>query len=85
MASLPLALCPGLLCNHQLWEQQIEALAGQADCFVARFDQHNSMDAMAMAVLEEMPQQFALAGLSMGGYVAQAGMRLAPERVTHLA
>ncbi|MHB1207317.1 MAG: alpha/beta fold hydrolase, partial [Rhodospirillaceae bacterium] len=36
-------------------------------------------------VLEGAPSRFALAGLSMGGYVAQEIMRLAPERVERLA
>jgi pimeloyl-ACP methyl ester carboxylesterase len=41
---------------------------------------------MARRVLEEAPaQSFALAGLSMGGYVAMEIMRQAPERVTRLA
>jgi len=41
---------------------------------------------MAASVLRDAPwKEFALAGLSMGGYVAQEIMRQAPERVTRLA
>jgi len=40
---------------------------------------------MAAATLAEAPENFALAGLSMGGYVAQEIMRQAPERVLKLA
>jgi pimeloyl-ACP methyl ester carboxylesterase len=40
---------------------------------------------MARHVLAGAPARFALAGLSMGGYVAQEIMRQAPERVTRLA
>jgi pimeloyl-ACP methyl ester carboxylesterase len=41
---------------------------------------------MAASVLRDAPwKAFALAGLSMGGYVAQEIMRQAPERVTRLA
>jgi pimeloyl-ACP methyl ester carboxylesterase len=36
-------------------------------------------------VLASAPDSFALAGLSMGGYVAHAIMRRAPERVSRLA
>jgi pimeloyl-ACP methyl ester carboxylesterase len=44
------------------------------------------MEGMARRVLEEAPaQSFALAGLSMGGYVAMEIMRHAPDRVTRLA
>jgi pimeloyl-ACP methyl ester carboxylesterase len=40
---------------------------------------------MAEATLEEAPDRFALAGLSMGGYCAFEIMRQAPQRVTRLA
>ena len=40
---------------------------------------------MARSVLKTMPGRFALAALSMGGYVAFEVMRQAPERVTRLA
>ena len=36
-------------------------------------------------MLAAAPERFALAGLSMGGYVAHAIMRRAPGRVTRLA
>ncbi len=85
MSKIPLALCPGLLCNHQLWDPQIRALSEVAECYVGRFDKHRSFEDMALSVLDAMPEQFALAGLSMGGYVAQAILRLAPQRVSHLA
>jgi pimeloyl-ACP methyl ester carboxylesterase len=40
---------------------------------------------MAAAILAEAPPRFALAGLSMGGYLALEIMRRAPERVVKLA
>jgi pimeloyl-ACP methyl ester carboxylesterase len=40
---------------------------------------------LAASVLAKAPDSFALAGLSMGGYVAQEIMRQAPERVRRLA
>jgi len=81
----PLALLPGLLCDRALWAAQIEALGDLADCRVADFTSQDSVADMARAVLAKMPQRFALAGLSMGGYVAFEVMRQAPERVTRLA
>ena len=42
------------------------------------------MDALARATLAAAPQHFALAALSMGGYVAFEIMRQAPERVLKL-
>ena len=43
------------------------------------------MPAIAAAILSNAPERFALAGLSMGGYIAFAMMRLAPERIARLA
>jgi len=80
----PLLLLPGLLCDEALWQHQIKALKGVADCVVANLTQHETMAGMAVAALEKAPPKFALAGLSMGGYVAFEIMRQAPERVTKL-
>lgn len=81
----PLVLIPGLLCDRWLWEPQIADLADIADISVADTLQDDSLNAMADRILADAPDQFALAGLSMGGYVALALMRKAPERVTKLA
>jgi pimeloyl-ACP methyl ester carboxylesterase len=43
------------------------------------------MEAIAKRILADAPQRFALAGLSMGGYIAFAIVRMAPERVAKLA
>ena len=40
---------------------------------------------MAGRILDQAPERFALAGVSMGGMVALELMRLAPQRVSHLA
>jgi pimeloyl-ACP methyl ester carboxylesterase len=45
---------------------------------------YDRIDALARAVLAAAPAQFALAALSMGGYVALEIMRQAPERVLKL-
>ncbi len=80
-----LALLPGLLCDGALWRHQTAALADLADCWVADFTSQDSVAAMARSVLEAMPARFALAGLSMGGYVGFEIMRQAPERIERLA
>jgi pimeloyl-ACP methyl ester carboxylesterase len=43
------------------------------------------MTEMARIVLDAAPPSFALAGFSMGGYVALEMLRQAPERITRLA
>ena len=82
----PLVLMPGLLCDAALWRGQVEDLADIAQPWVADVTRDDSVTAMAARVLAAAPAAtFALAGLSMGGYVAQAIMRMAPERVARLA
>jgi len=81
-----LVLVPGLLCDAALWRGQVDDLADIAEPWVADVTRDDSMTAMAQRVLAEAPPgRFALAGLSMGGYVAQAIMREAPDRVERLA
>ncbi|MGE0745828.1 MAG: alpha/beta fold hydrolase [Rhodospirillales bacterium] len=83
--TIPLILLPGLLCDAALWQPQVKDLAGIADCMIADLTRHDSMGEFADHVLASAPPRFALAGLSMGGYVAQEIMRRAPERVSRLA
>jgi pimeloyl-ACP methyl ester carboxylesterase len=80
-----LLLLPGLLCDAALWQFQSEALADVADVSVADLTKSDSIADMARDALAAAPDRFALAGLSMGGYVALEIIRQAPERVTHLA
>ena len=82
----PLILLPGLLCDAALWAPQLSDLAGIADFFVADLTDEHSIEEMGAAVLRDAPwKEFALAGLSMGGYVAQEIVRQAPQRVKKLA
>jgi len=82
---ITLILLPGLLCDAALWAHQVEGLADVAQVQVADLSGFDSMAGLAQSVLDVAPERFALAGLSMGGYVAQEIMRLAPERVKRLA
>lgn len=78
-----LVLLPGLICDERLWRDVVVDLVTRP--VVADLTQDDSISAMAARALATAPARFALAGLSMGGYVAFEIMRQAPERVTHLA
>lgn len=80
-----LLLLPGLLCDEALWEAQIAGLGDLARCHVADTVSDDSLAAMAARALAVAPPRFALAGLSMGGYLAFELLRQAPARVTRLA
>lgn len=84
MSGIPLVLLSGLLCDGALWQHQLRFLEDVAACHVADTARHDRIETIAQDVLSLAPPQFALAGLSMGGYVALEIMRQAPERVLKL-
>ncbi len=83
--SEPLILVPGLLCDERLFAPQLPALAARTAVSVAQTRLDDSLGAMAERLLAAAPERFALAGLSMGGYVCFEVVRRAPDRVTRLA
>lgn len=81
----PLVLVPGLTCDAEVWRAQLEGLSGAARMTIADTLQDDSIAAMAQRLLDAAPDRFALAGFSMGGYVAMEVVRRAPARVSRLA
>ncbi len=81
----PLLLLSGLLSDAALWRAQVDGLADVAAPVIPDLAQDDSIAGMALRALAAAPPRFALAGLSMGGYVALEIMRRAPERVSRLA
>lgn len=80
-----LVLLPGLLCTGELFAPQQAALEGQARMWVPDHTKTDRLEALAAQILADAPPRFAVAGLSMGGYIAFEIMRQAPDRVTKLA
>jgi pimeloyl-ACP methyl ester carboxylesterase len=91
MAKTPLLLVPGLLCSPRLFARQIAALSDVAeivvpDWRVAPLSIWDSWTSAARWVVDRIPaENFALAGLSLGGMLAVEIMQIAAERVTKLA
>ncbi len=83
--SLPIVLVPGLFCTARLFTEQIPALWKFGPVTVADHSRDENMKAIATRILVNAPPRFALAGLSMGGYVAFEIVRQAPTRVAKLA
>ena len=69
-ARVPLLLLPGLLCDQRLWRDQARDLGDIAEPSIPDLTLDDSVSAMAKRVLDAAPERFALAALSMGGYVA---------------
>lgn len=71
------------MCDERQWQPQVDEL----DLPILHADtrNHATFAEMATSILDIAPQQFAMAGLSMGGILAFEIWRQAPDRVTHLA
>ncbi len=76
---------PGLACSPRIFAPVIPALWRYGPVTVANHIRDDNMGAIARRILAEAPPRFALAGHSMGGYIAFEIMRQAPERVAKLA
>lgn len=85
MSAPQLLLLPGLLNDAELWRDQVRALSDVANCTVPDLTRGATLEDLARSVLAQARPRFALAGFSMGGYVAQEMARLAPERIERLA
>jgi pimeloyl-ACP methyl ester carboxylesterase len=81
---LPIVLVPGLLLTARLYAEQIPELWRRGPVTVAFHAHDDSISAIAKRILGSAPPRFALAGLSMGGYIAFEIMRQAPARVAKL-
>jgi pimeloyl-ACP methyl ester carboxylesterase len=84
MAGLPIVFVPGLLCTGRIYEHQVQQLGRKHPVLLADHWSHASMAEIAKSILAVAPDKFALAGTSMGGYVAFEIARQAPDRVAKL-
>ena len=81
----PLMLLPAMGCDGRLWARQIMDLGDVAAPDFGDLSQDETIAAMATRVLAAAPPRFAVAGVSLGGYVALEVVRQAPARVTRIA
>jgi pimeloyl-ACP methyl ester carboxylesterase len=79
---IPLLCLPGLLCTSAVWKASVKNTdrAVSFACLAALDEVRD----IAAAVLAEAPPVFALAGVSMGGYVGFEMLRQAPQRIAGL-
>lgn len=81
----PIVFIPGLLCSAEVFAPQLSALWRHGPVTVASTLEGTTIGEVAARILESAPPRFALAGLSMGGYICFEIMRQAPGRVLRLA
>lgn len=82
---IPVLLVPGLLCSSEIFAAQIPALWPLGPVTVASTLEGETIEDAAALILRNAPPRFALAGISMGGYLSLEIMRQAPSRVLKLA
>ncbi|MET0370381.1 MAG: alpha/beta fold hydrolase [Sphingobium sp.] len=78
-----LLLC-GIGEDEAIWTLVADALAASADCH-ALVPRGDGIEPMALDVLARFGGPIAVAGHSLGGYVAMAMQRAAPARITRIA
>src|SRR4029077_940466 len=83
--TMPILLVPGLVSSPRIYAPAMCALWAIGPVTVANHIRDDNMGAIARRILDEAPPRFALAGHSMGGYIAFEIMRQAPDRVLRLA
>ncbi|WJR77484.1 alpha/beta hydrolase [Bradyrhizobium sp. NP1] len=83
--TMPILLVPGLVSSPRIYAPVIPALWRFGPVTIANHIRDDNMGAIARRILAEAPPRFALAGHSMGGYIAFEIMRQAPDRVAKLA
>lgn len=82
---MPILLVPGLVSSPRIFAPVVPALWRYGPVTIANHIRDDNMALIARRILAEAPPRFALAGHSMGGYIAFEIMRQAPERVAKLA
>jgi pimeloyl-ACP methyl ester carboxylesterase len=83
--TMPILLVPGLVSSPRIYAPVVPALWRFGPVTVANHIRDDNMGAIARRILAEAPPRFALAGHSMGGYIAFEIVRQAPDRVAKLA
>jgi pimeloyl-ACP methyl ester carboxylesterase len=80
----PFVLIPGFSCTGAVYRDALDTLWPFGSVSIARPPGLGDIKEIARLLLDEAPPQFALAGFSMGGYIALEMLRQAPQRITRL-
>ena len=80
-----LVLIPGLAADARMWQAQLAALARWNPAVSDVHMHHESIPAMAQALLAQHEGPLLLCGASMGAMIAMEAARQAPERIGALA
>ena len=80
-----IVLIPGMMCNHDVFSNQINALKIFFNVIVKEFNEHRDIELGVKNLASNLPSKFHLLGHSMGGIVAMEFVRQHSKRVLSLA
>ena len=80
-----IVLIPGMMCNHDVFSNQINALKNFFNVIVKEFNEHRDIELGVKNLASNLPSKFHLLGHSMGGIVAMEFVRQHSKRVLSLA
>ena len=80
-----IVLIPGMMCNHDVFSNQINALKNFFNVIVKEFNEHSDIKLGVKNLASNLPSKFHLLGHSMGGIVAMEFVRQQSKRVLSLA
>jgi pimeloyl-ACP methyl ester carboxylesterase len=75
---------PGLLCTDELFSPQMDIFSSALEIGIGDHRSDDDFTQMAKRILDNAPDKFVYAGLSMGGYAGFEILRQAPERIEAL-
>lgn len=82
--SMPIILFSGTLCDEQLWEQVITRLYPSNKVIVKSIGTYPTWAEEVNHLAQDLPEEFILAGFSLGGIAALSLLKEYPERVKQL-
>ncbi len=86
MNATPLLLLPGLMNDARVWDPVVKSLGSKRGVTVAQTHMADTVQALAASAITLMPPgRFAVAGFSLGGYVALEVCRQATGRIAGIA
>ena len=83
--ALHTVLVPPLACSARVFDTLMPHVWAHGAATIADTRRDDSVAGMAARLLDDAPERFVLAGISMGGYIALEVVRQAPGRIRALA
>ncbi|MFZ6848646.1 alpha/beta fold hydrolase [Undibacterium sp. RuRC25W] len=81
---LHIVLIPGFMCDATLWQTIMPDLQELGQVHLADLNEGENIDAMALRIINHLPELCVLIGFSLGGYVARRIAVLAANRISKL-